>query len=458
MPTLADSRTQLNCGTEMTGYPPAGLPVAPTNDPMKADDRPDPQLPARLKMLGLVTDSPTSPTKLTLTWAIRKDQTSPLGWTGTALPVPPVTPGTGQGYIDQSQNYVMPAYPTPSSYNIYRVVRGSGGTPAYVFVSNQSGLSKDLPLPTSPGIYEYTVTPVLNSSGTVVGGEGPFPLTNPQYLIAGIPVTVDVTAPADQTWTNGVAITNVTLAAAGGSTPYTWGISPALPTGVSLNASSGVISGTPTVTVAQTAYTVTATETGGAAGQATFNATVNPPVPNAPGTTAASAITTTTTTLTWTAPGSGPTPTGYKIYDTTASRPGTLLAGPQAGLTFAVTNGVAGTTRKYAVSAMNGATEGAQNSDRSVLFVPGAPVGMASANITTTNVDLTWTATTGATTYNVYDTTASRPGTKLTSSAVSSPAYTATNGVTSTTRKYAMTAINASGEGAESVDFSVTFA
>lgn len=369
MPTLADSRTQLNCGTELTGYPPAGLPVAPTNDPMNADARPNPQLPARLKMLGLVTDSPTSPTKLTLTWAIRKEQTDPLGWTGPVLPTPPVPVGTGQGYIDQSANFVNPAFPTPSSYNIYRVVRAVGGAPGYVFVSNQSGLTKDLPLPTSPGVYEYTVTGVLNSSGTVVGGEGPFPLVNPQYVIAGIPTTVNVTQPPDQTWTNGAAISSVTLAASGGSAPYAWTISPALPTGVSLNASTGVISGTPTVTAATpTAYTVTATEAGGALGQATFNVTVNPPAPLAPGTTASSVITTTSVTLTWTAPGSGATPTGYKVYDTTASRPGTLLNGPQAGLTYTATNGVTATARKYAVSAMNGATEGPQNADLTVTF------------------------------------------------------------------------------------------
>ena len=50
-----------------------------------------------------------------------------------------------------------------------------------------------------------------------------------------------------------------------GGTVTTWTISPSLPTGLSLSASTGAISGTPTAITPSTAYTVTASNTGGSA-------------------------------------------------------------------------------------------------------------------------------------------------------------------------------------------------
>jgi hypothetical protein len=49
----------------------------------------------------------------------------------------------------------------------------------------------------------------------------------------------------------------------GGGGELTYTIAPALPTGISINATTGVISGSPTATSAQTTYTVTATNTAG---------------------------------------------------------------------------------------------------------------------------------------------------------------------------------------------------
>jgi len=63
----------------------------------------------------------------------------------------------------------------------------------------------------------------------------------------------------------GVAIVSQSPTVTGSVTGYT--VSPALPTGLSLNAMSGVISGTPTVTAAQATYTITAS---GAGGNTTF--------------------------------------------------------------------------------------------------------------------------------------------------------------------------------------------
>lgn len=57
----------------------------------------------------------------------------------------------------------------------------------------------------------------------------------------------------------------------GGTAPYSYSISPALPTGLSLNAGTGEISGTATALSSNTAYTITVTDDASATDTAVFN-------------------------------------------------------------------------------------------------------------------------------------------------------------------------------------------
>lgn len=464
-PTL--SRTLLNCGTEMTGYPPTGLPPGPTLDPIPADERLSPQVPGPLLITGLTGSAPT----LTLTWGVDTSITDPLGWDGEALPDPPVPVGTGEGYIDQSADYVMPAYPTPASYNVYQVVRQPGQTPAFTFVKNVSGSkTTTVTIPTTPGVYEFTVTGVVaagTTAGTFVGGEGPQPRTWPEFVIPLPADTVVVTNPGAQTNLVGdtVSLAIVASDSTSGALSY---VATSLPAGLSISSSTGIITGTPTTVSNKTVIVTVTNSTTNAVGSQSFawaiNAVPAPAVPTglgqAPGSPPQTQV-----VLTWTASSGTPAATTYNIYDTTggtSSRVGTVTA---PTVTFTATNGVAGTTRTYAVTALNGTSESAPTSNVSVAFpvnVPGAPTGVSSANITTTAVDLTWVAPSGGvapTGYNVYDVTSAHPGTKLTSTPVAAPTvtYHVTNGVTATTRKYAVTSVDAGGESAQTADFSVTF-
>jgi hypothetical protein len=81
-------------------------------------------------------------------------------------------------------------------------------------------------------------------------------------------------SPSNVVFTRDVSITNVSPTNSGGFAA-TWEISPDLPTGLSF--SNGVISGTPSVNLTQTTYTVWANNTGGSA-FTTINMTVNEPV------------------------------------------------------------------------------------------------------------------------------------------------------------------------------------
>jgi hypothetical protein len=87
--------------------------------------------------------------------------------------------------------------------------------------------------------------------------------------------TVTVTNPGNQTSTVGTAVSvqvHATDSASGQTLTYS---ATGLPAGLSINASSGLISGTPT-TAGTSNVTVTATDTTGASGSASFTWTVNP--------------------------------------------------------------------------------------------------------------------------------------------------------------------------------------
>ena len=64
-----------------------------------------------------------------------------------------------------------------------------------------------------------------------------------------------------------------------GGTVDSWAVSPSLPAGLSLDTSTGVISGTPTAITSTATYTITATNTGGSA-TTTVDITVNDVIPS----------------------------------------------------------------------------------------------------------------------------------------------------------------------------------
>ena len=79
---------------------------------------------------------------------------------------------------------------------------------------------------------------------------------------------------ADQTYTRGVAITNLVASNTGGNV-VSWEIEPALPTGLTMT--NGVISGTPSVNMSTTEYTLHANNSGGNV-NVSFDITVNEPL------------------------------------------------------------------------------------------------------------------------------------------------------------------------------------
>ncbi|MDE2155999.1 MAG: putative Ig domain-containing protein [Xanthomonadaceae bacterium] len=151
-----------------------------------------------------------------------------------------------------------------------QTITPSGGTAPYAFSVSAGALPAGLALnastgvlsgtPTAGGAYNFTVG--VHDSGAGTGSQA-YSVTVQAPTIALTPATLTAA-------TQGTAY-NASLAASGGTAPYSFGVSAgALPAGLSLS-SGGALSGTPTVSGSFT-FTVTATDSSTGAG-APFTAT-----------------------------------------------------------------------------------------------------------------------------------------------------------------------------------------
>jgi len=136
-----------------------------------------------------------------------------------------------------------------------QVLTAGGGTAPYTYAVTSGALPAGVTLspagllsgtPTASGAFNVTVTATDSSTGG-----GPYTGSRPYTLIVGTP-TLTLSPATLPTPTLGTAYSQ-TLTGAGGVAPYTFSISAGtLPPGLSLNASTGVLSGTPTTPGAST--------------------------------------------------------------------------------------------------------------------------------------------------------------------------------------------------------------
>ena len=202
-------------------------------------------LPAGLSLSssGAITGAPTASGDFTFTVQVTDSTTAPEGGPATAQALLSLTVSTGLSIFTTS----LPAGTAGSAY--LAQLDASGGSPPYTWSVAARSLPAGLTLQPGSGVISGTPTSPGSTNFTVAAKDSsPTPQTATQALTLAIGAAGPM-AIVTSVLTNATPNANysATLHATGGVAPLTWSlVSGALPTGLSL-ASTGAITGDPTV-------------------------------------------------------------------------------------------------------------------------------------------------------------------------------------------------------------------
>ena len=164
--------------------------------------------------------------------------------------IPPLTLPQATGGTAPLVYSLSPALPAGLSFN--QSTRMLSGTPTSALATTS---------------YTYTVTDNNGATASLS-----FSLTVSAETTA---LSFGNASIATQSYTENTAISSLTLPqATGGVAPLTYSLSPTLPAGLSFNASTRELSGTPTAALTATTYTYTVTDANGATAMLSFSLTV----------------------------------------------------------------------------------------------------------------------------------------------------------------------------------------
>jgi VCBS repeat-containing protein len=230
-----------------------------------------------------------------------------------------------------------------SSYS--QTLAATGGSGTYTWSITSGSLPSGLSLASSTGAITGTPTTAGTSNVTFKVADG-IGTVSKALSITINPSTLAITTSSLAAGNVGVTYSQ-TLGASGGTSPYTWTLSSgSLPAGLSLNSSTGVISGTPTG-AGTTSATYLVTDSASVTANKTISITINT-VNNAPVATLDSYTTNTNTVLSVAAPGvlsndtdaNGDTLTAALVSNVSH---GTLNLNSNGSFTFTPTTGYVGT-------------------------------------------------------------------------------------------------------------------
>jgi hypothetical protein len=233
------------------------------------------------------TVSPSLPAGLSIsptTGAITGIATATSGATAYTVTVTDANNATATSTFSMAVNASVAATQSIASVSLtvnhattsFTPVTGSGGTAPLTY-----SVSPSLPA----GLSISSTTGAVTSTPTVISAATTYTVTvtdtNNATAMATFSLTVNSAVSASQsvastTLTVNHAATSFTpVTGSGGTAPLSFSVSPSLPAGLSISSTTGAITGTPTVTIAATTYTVTVTDANIASSTATFSLTVN---------------------------------------------------------------------------------------------------------------------------------------------------------------------------------------
>jgi len=217
---------------------------------------------------GVISGTPISPG----TWDFTVQVSDSGGGTATATFTIQVTvSGGGTPTADLSITTSVPDGEVGVAYS--QTLAATGGTTPYTWSITSGTLPDGLGLDSSTGLISGTPISLGTFPFTIrVTDSGGGAATAALSIIINTAPTISTASLPD----GGVGVAySQTLAATGGTTPYTWSItSGTLPDGLGLDSSTGVISGTPT-TDGTSPFTIRVTDSGGGAATADLSITIN---------------------------------------------------------------------------------------------------------------------------------------------------------------------------------------
>jgi hypothetical protein len=168
-----------------------------------------------------------------------------------------------------AQTPARPVTPIASTGGVPPIVLAiTPALPAALTLNTTTGLLSGSAAAAAPAT-AYTVTASDQTGGTS---------SSVFSLVINSPLTTAIDVPAKVVTANANVPAFIPVSASGGTSPLTYGVTPALPAGLTLNSASGSLSGTPSQASLAKDFTETVTDAAGASSSQTFRLTVNAPL------------------------------------------------------------------------------------------------------------------------------------------------------------------------------------